>query len=312
MSADAFRKLSEYFLEAIGRDSMCHERATRDFGGCIASVTNLSLALELYLKALYLLSGFQVPTTHDLWSLFEGLPQSVKSTIIACYKRLPEAAAGIKVLQIQLSVGPLKGDPTFPDHKSDYSLENVLKRSKDAFETWRYLYERGKRDRVLNIAYEFHYLGTIATVLRQTSIDMWQALRTKKRGVGVPQEIVPSPVVDIGIKEESRDSQEQQNREPIERSVVAKAWKLSEEGRLTEAEVEFARSVVGRQRAQPLIEYGRFLRRLGRLDQAAVMFEGAITVAKDQGDKAVLASAYGNLGMILKVSTATEKGGKII
>ena len=185
MSADAFRKLSDYFLEVIGRDSMCSEHATRDFGGCIASVTNLSLALELYLKALYLLSGLQVPTTHDLWSLFEGLPQSVKSTIIACYKRLPEAPAGIKVLEIQLSVGPFKGDPPFPDSNLDYSLENVLKRSKDAFQTWRYLYERGKREHVLNIAYEFYYLGTIATVLHQISTDMWQALRTKKLGVVV-------------------------------------------------------------------------------------------------------------------------------
>ena len=185
MSADAFKKLSEYFLDAIGRDSMCNERASRDLGGLIASVTNLSLALELYLKALYLLSGLQVPTAHDLWSLFEGLPQSVKSTIIACYKKLPKAPAGIKVLQIQVSVGPFKGDPLFPDHKSDYSLENVLKRSKDAFQTWRYLYERGKQERVLNIAYEFQYLGTIATVLRQISIDMWQALRAKKLGVVV-------------------------------------------------------------------------------------------------------------------------------
>ena len=112
----------------------------------------------------------------------------------------------------------------------------------------------------------------------------------------------PTPsVVDPGIVEDSADNRQQQLLEPSESSMTAKAWALADQGWLTEAEVEFARNVVGRQRPQPLIEYGRFLFRLGRLDQAIVMFDGAVTVANDQGDQRAVAGAYGNLGVVLQV-----------
>jgi tetratricopeptide (TPR) repeat protein len=124
-------------------------------------------------------------------------------------------------------------------------------------------------------------------------------LRDEENG-GVLQKPAPS-LVEPGIIEDLADTRQQQLLGPFESSMTAKAWAFADEGRLTKAEVEFARNVVGRRRPQPLMEYGWFLFRLGRLDQATVMFEGAVRVAKDQGDQRAVARAYGNLGNVLHV-----------
>jgi len=88
----------------------------------------------------------------------------------------------------------------------------------------------------------------------------------------------------------------------VESSLSAKAWALADEGRLTEAEVEFARAIVGRQRPEDLTSYGEFLFRVGRLDQARLLFERAIEIAsEDTGQDYALANAYGHLGSVLKV-----------
>ncbi len=90
--------------------------------------------------------------------------------------------------------------------------------------------------------------------------------------------------------------------EPVDTSLTAKAWALADEGRLTEAEVEFARAIVGRQQPEALMSYGQFLYRVGRLDQARVLFERAIEIAEGQSDQQfTLASAYGNLGLVLQI-----------
>ena len=121
-------------------------------------------------------------------------------------------------------------------------------------------------------------------------------------GSGGPADKPPTlPGIEPGIREDEPDTGHQQSGARVEDPAIAKAWKLAEEGRLTDAEVEFARSIVGRHRPEPLIEYGRFLHRLGRLDQAAAMFKGAVTVAQDQGDELAVASAYSNLGHVLRV-----------
>ena len=81
-------------------------------------------------------------------------------------------------------------------------------------------------------------------------------------------------------------------------SIAAAAWTLAEEGRLTEAEVAFARLAVDDPSPEPLIEYGRFLYRVGRLDQAAGMFEAALSRATEQHDDALLARAHRGIGRI--------------
>ena len=86
---------------------------------------------------------------------------------------------------------------------------------------------------------------------------------------------------------------------PMEISIVEKAWRLADEGRLTEAEVEFARLVVGNNKPEALASYGRFLYRVGRLDQARILFEGSGRLAEEQGNSAGVATANNNLGLLL-------------
>jgi tetratricopeptide (TPR) repeat protein len=146
----------------------------------------------------------------------------------------------------------------------------------------------------------FHSFDTTESFRRLIHKHLAAWLRDEENGGAMQNASLP-PGVEPGIRENLADTREQELWEPSESSVIAKAWGLAEEGRLTEAEVEFARNVVGRHRPEPLIEYGRFLRRLGRLDQAAVMFEGAVTVAQDQRDQGTVARAYGDLGTVLQV-----------
>ncbi len=77
--------------------------------------------------------------------------------------------------------------------------------------------------------------------------------------------------------------------------LTAKAWSLADAGRLTKAEVEFARATVGRQNPDPLVSYAQFLLRVGRLDQARVLSERAAEVAQDQTDEPALSRAFDSL-----------------
>lgn len=86
-------------------------------------------------------------------------------------------------------------------------------------------------------------------------------------------------------------------QEDASRSSVARgAWELADQGRLTEAEEEFARLVIRQSEAAPLLEYGRFLVRVGRVTQARTMFERAVELARSQNDNPTLAKALLALG----------------
>ncbi len=80
---------------------------------------------------------------------------------------------------------------------------------------------------------------------------------------------------------------------------VKVAWSLADAGRLVEAEVEFSKAIIGGNDAYAIMEYGRFLARTGRLDQAMVYLMNAQVVAQRTGDDALLAAVYGNLGILL-------------
>ena len=147
-----------------------------------------------------------------------------------------------------------------------------------------------------HLFHSFDTTGSFRKLIRR-HLAAW--LRDEENGGVVQKPAVP--MVEPGIVEDFAATWQHQRQNPSESSMTAKAWALADEGRLTESEVEFARNVVGQQRPQPLIEYGRFLSRLGRLDQATVMFEAAFTVAKDQGDQSSVAIAYGNLGNVHRV-----------
>lgn len=55
----------------------------------MASATNIALAIELYLKALWILVAKRVPNEHNLWTLYKHLPQDLRQKIEEAYSQVP-------------------------------------------------------------------------------------------------------------------------------------------------------------------------------------------------------------------------------
>src|SRR5712691_3540260 len=81
-TADAFRKLSGPFIERVaGRGWEARDIAAQDIPGMIASATALAFAVELYLKALCIITRRQpLPGGHNLWVLYRALHDDVRSS----------------------------------------------------------------------------------------------------------------------------------------------------------------------------------------------------------------------------------------
>src|SRR5665811_1042974 len=95
-AADAFRELAKPFLRWIGRDmTTAHERAVRAPGMLVASATNLSLAVELYLKALSIAVGLTPMKSHDLVALYGGLPRWLQIRVAQEYALCEPLSPGV-------------------------------------------------------------------------------------------------------------------------------------------------------------------------------------------------------------------------
>jgi tetratricopeptide (TPR) repeat protein len=77
------------------------------------------------------------------------------------------------------------------------------------------------------------------------------------------------------------------------------AWNLANDGRRTEAETVFSRAIVRANDSGAFIEFGRFLGRDGRIDQALVMFERAKELAQSSGHQSGIATALRAIGNVL-------------
>lgn len=179
-SADAFRTLSQVYISKLGNDmSMAGEIAVRDIGGMIASPTLLSLSLELYLKGLISFFRQQIPATHDLWKLYNLLPQDLRESAEKYYDHINSKANATDLAELIMALPSVTiTDEEFstwvknnPTKKKDLSIKGVLKRNKDTFCTWRYLYEV-RSDQIQLYDYEFSRLGYIADSLRYHLVDI--------------------------------------------------------------------------------------------------------------------------------------------
>lgn len=83
--------------------------------------------------------------------------------------------------------------------------------------------------------------------------------------------------------------------------LIEEAERLADEGRLSDAEAKFATAILKQPAAEDLLSYGRFLRRVGRLQQAQVMFSEAKRIAIASHDERSLAGTYGHLGMVMRI-----------
>ncbi|MCK4563670.1 MAG: tetratricopeptide repeat protein [Verrucomicrobia bacterium] len=109
----------------------------------------------------------------------------------------------------------------------------------------------------------------------------------------------PSPAVDPTTAILSSKEGKKYLPKPIQKALE-KAWAAADKGHLTKAEVEFSKLSIGQSDPWPIMEFGRFLIRIGRLDQAQVMFEKVINISTAQSDPLSIAAANTYIGIVLQ------------
>ena len=148
--AESFFNLAKPYLDKVGADlNGGVMAAAQDPGGLVSAATNLALAIELYLKSLRTCLELSVPETHNLCALYKSLPNAVKQAIESKYNEKVSNTPKEKLLQLKVayevatSDGPKAPDfPKEPDQSND--VRPLLKRSANAFQLWRYVYESVK------------------------------------------------------------------------------------------------------------------------------------------------------------------------
>ncbi len=146
VSAQAFQRLAEVFIDRIAvevKEAAYHsDHWPTQLGDLVACATNLAFAIELYLKALLTHLELPVPQHHDLRALYDAIPESVGREIelnyLAC---LQPHVRSRRSLSITLAKGP-QGEPTWDDRtKTSPALPDLLQRSRNLFQSWRYISE---------------------------------------------------------------------------------------------------------------------------------------------------------------------------
>ena len=167
----AFQRVAEQLIQAIWKlEEGLHHVVQDEMGDVVVCATNLAFALELYLKGLLALLGLDVPKVHDLHDLFSALPQSVRSVIEDTYNiAIPDDLRRMGGrASFSVAKGPLGTPPEWEKLKALLALPDLLVRSRDLFQSWRYLFEfREPKDG----SYRFHqfdygFLRCAAEVLR--------------------------------------------------------------------------------------------------------------------------------------------------
>ena len=170
--AEAFQNLAEQFIPNIS--SMVEDvpsKMSPEMGNLVACATNLAFSIELYLKALLIHSGLPVPEIHDLHELYDKLPPEVKTliedTYIISYRKewLGRRAS------ITLAKGPARVPRWNDNSQRSTHLPDILSRSKNLFESWRYIFESRKSVEKDHEMHEFEY-GLLRTAAEAMRVEM--------------------------------------------------------------------------------------------------------------------------------------------
>lgn len=151
--------MAEKFIPQIGTikegSSNGDQAILNEIGNLVACATNLGFALELYLKGLLTQLDLPVPQTHDLRLLYDLIPQPVRALIEDTYDTALPKEEGQRRgrWRITLAIGPLKEPSWDDDTRVSLALPDVLKRSSDLFQAWRYIFEFRPPQ---NSPYQFH------------------------------------------------------------------------------------------------------------------------------------------------------------
>ena len=166
-SADNFRAISQAFtktLHGVGLNDF-HEQQYQ-LGTIVSSATNLSLSLEIFLKAVYMICRMPVPAEHHLWSLFSGLPEVAQVSIKRSYDAANKSD-GAELAALRIYSSKTAAQPKSAPKPGPIDLKSVLVRSGNAFVTWRYFYERDEDQEWQLFEYEFLRLDLACAAVRE-------------------------------------------------------------------------------------------------------------------------------------------------
>lgn len=172
-SANSYYELSTVLTSQVpGTLAEMAKTAIRD-DLTAASATNRLLALELYLKAVLMVSGVPVPEVHNFAILFAALSEDNRKAIEAQYDErinlIPKEGAtwGLEIL---FGVGATQLDDAevekqIPRVTLDHSLSELLSRNKDGFVESRYLFTATEPGKISCFCYEHRALAVLCGVL---------------------------------------------------------------------------------------------------------------------------------------------------
>ena len=151
-SGEAFQHLAKKFIPKISLiKEIPSPSMSNKVGNLVACATNLAFAIELYLKSLLIIFDLKVPQTHKLDRLYKLVPPAVRTLIEEVYNI--ELPAQLYQLKGRASITLAhahwtKCDPQnqllwgWRDYeKLSFALPDLLARSKDLFQSWRYVFE---------------------------------------------------------------------------------------------------------------------------------------------------------------------------
>lgn len=153
---EAFQRLAEELIPRIGSTKEESSQAmSNELGDIVVCAANLAFAIELYLKALLMLLDSPVPQVHDLRVLYDKISQQVRELIEHVYDaKWPEQARQLHGrVSVTLAKGP-REEPLWDDYtKESLALPDLLARSKNLFQSWRYIFEFCQPN---DSSYQFH------------------------------------------------------------------------------------------------------------------------------------------------------------
>lgn len=193
-AARAFYKHGAVFLSLIPHDLATSAQFTvQRLGDFIAAITNLMLAIELFFKCLAIGSVSRVHQTHDLLLLFNALPLELKKSIASAYAAKTAALPNVVVATNVTLVAPDQTALSDEDvakmarstGKNDVTV--LLRNERDAFQTWRYFHEGGRRDQQMFYQVEHLYLAVLARALDAHIADGWARPEKYGKNSAVPR-----------------------------------------------------------------------------------------------------------------------------
>lgn len=177
-AAEAFNKHAQQFICKVNIPvEESAQYVAKDIGGWIASATQLVFAIELYIKCLLLITGRSVPKKHNLLQLYEGLAEDLKKQVHEIFESQPKQPINsTNSLILSVHIDNFTRDQLEDIDRQhigcdDYSLIAMLDRYQAAFSIWRYIYEIGKRNKMVFAEYDFHHLTEVATSFRQVCLN---------------------------------------------------------------------------------------------------------------------------------------------